>query len=342
MKAAVLYDKHDIRVEERDIRPPKENEVVVKVAYSGICGTDIHIYHGDEGSAEVSPPIVLGHEFSGVVHEIGAAVTNVKPGDHVVIDPNSYCGTCHYCLSAKEHFCSGMKGVGVSTDGGFAEYSTVLAKSLCKVPFDMPLDAAAFAEPVACCLHGIELTKIEMGSQVLIIGAGSIGLLMLQLAKLEGASYVRVIEPNANKRALAEKLGADNTFASGEEYLAYAKKTEGFRTDRVIECVGKVETVNFAIKAATKGAVIMIFGLTPPDATVEIMPFEIFKKELTITASFVNPYTQSKAVELLAAGKIKANDLIEARIPLEKLSEALTSPEYRAKTKILVDLGIKS
>lgn len=338
MKAAVFYGKHDIRIEERDIRLPKNDEVVVKVAYCGICGTDVHIYNGDEGSAEVTPPIVLGHEFSGIVREVGAEVKNVQPGDHVAIDPNFYCGWCYYCLSAKEHFCSGMRAIGVSEDGGFAEYCTVSSKSLVKLPPDIPLEVAAFAEPVACCIHGIDLTKIETGHQVLIIGAGSIGLLMLQLAKLEGASRVRVIEPNPNKRALAEKLGADDTFASGEEYFNYADKTDGLRADRIIECAGKAETVDFALKAASKGAVIMIFGLTPPTASVEILPFDIFKKELTITSSFVNPYTQARAAELLASGKLNVTDLIETRIPLEKLEEALIKPEYRAKTKILVDL----
>jgi len=340
MKAAVYYGKHDIRVEERGIRPPNDNEVVVRVAFCGICGTDLHIYHGDEGAAATIPPMVLGHEMSGVIHEVGASVTNLQTGDHVAIDPNFYCGQCYYCRSGSEQFCSGMNGVGTTCDGGFAEYCTLPSKAVIKVPKEMPLEIAAFAEPLACCLHGIDLTDIRVGDQVLLIGAGSIGLLMLQLSKLAGASRLTVIEPDKKKQALAKTLGADITFSSGEEYLNYFKNSNTVRADRVIECVGKTETVSLAIEAATKGATIMMFGLTPPNATVEIKPFEIFKKELHITASFVNPLTQSRALELLASGKISASELIEERIPLEKLTTVLTEPSYRSKIKIMVDLNI--
>ena len=333
-KAAVFYGKNDIRVEEKDIRPPKENEVVVKVAYCGICGTDIHIYNGDEGSVEVVPPVVLGHEASGVVYQTGSAFTSLAIGDHVAIDPNLYCGECHYCRSGLEHYCFYMH----NPEGGFAKYCTVPAKAVLKIPKSLPLDEAAFAEPLACCLHGIDRTNIRLGDQVLIIGGGTIGLLMLQLAKLSGASRLSIIEPDQNKRLLAEKFGADLIFANSGAYLDFANKTPGFRADRVIECVGLSETVSLAIQSASKGGTVMIFGLTPPKAKVEVYPFEIFKKELTITSSFVNPLTQSRAVELLASGKVCVSDLISGRIPLEKLSEALSEPEYRTKTKILVEL----
>jgi len=340
MKAATFYGKNDIRVEDREVRPPLEHEVVVKIAFCGVCGTDLHIYHGDEGSAETVPPIILGHEMSGVVSEVGSAVTSLQPGDHVAIDPNFYCGQCYYCRSGLEHFCSKMNGVGTTCDGGFAQYCTVPAKLAIKAPPNMPLEAVAFVEPLACCLHGIDLTNIRVGDQVLLIGAGTIGLLMLQLAKLAGASRLTVIEPDQNKRALAETLGADITFADAESYLAHAGESENIRADRVIECVGKTETVSLAIRAASKGAVVMLFGLTPPKATVEIVPFEIFKKELQITSSFVNPLTGSRALELLAGGKVHVAELIEECVPLEKLTEVLDNPVYRTKKKIMVAPGM--
>jgi threonine dehydrogenase-like Zn-dependent dehydrogenase len=224
-----------------------------------------------------------------------------------------------------------MKAVGVTRDGGFQEYCTIPAGAAVKFPAVMPPEVAAFAEPVACCLHGIDLTRINAGNSVLIIGAGPIGLIMLQLAQHSGASRVSVVEPDECKRSLAKKLGADETFACAEGYIA-----QNIRTDRVIECAGKAETVTAAIKAASKGAVVMLFGLTPPKAAVEIFPFEIFKKELTITSSFVNPYTQHRAVELLAAGKVDVKPLVGEFIPLEKLAEALREPVYRNKMKIMV------
>jgi len=147
-----------------------------------------------------------------------------------------------------------------------------------------------------------------------------------------------LIEPDENKRSLAKSLGADVTFSNADEYLAYAASDNAVRADRVIECAGKAETVSFAIKAASKGAVVMLFGLTPPDATVELFPFEVFKKELHITSSFVNPLTEMRAIELLASGRIRVLELIGEKIPLEKLSEALTEPRYRKLTKVMVEL----
>jgi threonine dehydrogenase-like Zn-dependent dehydrogenase len=224
-----------------------------------------------------------------------------------------------------------MNAIGVTRDGGFAEYCTIPAEAAIKVPGDMPLEVAAFAEPVACCLHGIDLTNIKTGNQILIIGAGTIGLIMIQLANIGGCSKIAVIEPDAKKRELAKKFGADMVFASADEYMEV-----NFRADRVIECAGKIETAEFAIKAASKGAYVMLFGLTPPKASLELFPFEVFKKELHITSSFVNPFAQNRAVELLASGRLDMKSLIDEFIPLEKLEEALTKPEYRTKTKILV------
>lgn len=338
MKAAIFYGKNDIRVGEKEIRAPVKDEVVVKIAYCGICGTDLHIFHGDEGSAVTVPPFVLGHEMSGTVVQIGEGVTRFSVGDRVCIDPNSYCGECYYCRSSMEHFCSEMMGVGTTVDGGFAEYCTLPAKMVLHIPDSLSLKAAAFSEPLACCLHGIDLTKITVGSRVLVIGGGTIGLLMVQLSKLAGASWITLVEPDPEKRKLSESMGADEVYEDGESLLKALKEDPQKRVDRVIECVGKTETISCALEAASKGATVMMFGLTPPKAELTIRPFEIFKKELNITASFVNPLTQARAVELLASGRISVEGLISAEIPLEKLSEALTEPKYRLMKKILVKI----
>jgi threonine dehydrogenase-like Zn-dependent dehydrogenase len=275
--------------------------------------------------------------MSGIIAAAGPGVKNLKEGDHVAVDPNIYCGECYYCRSGKEHFCGEMRGVGTTMDGGFAEYCVIPAKAAIKIPGDMPLDVAAFAEPLACCLHGLDLTRIQTGDQTLLIGGGTIGLIMMQLAKLAGSSVVSLIEIDGEKRELAKSLGADRVFANADEYFSFAAK-EGARADRVIECVGKTDTVSLAIKAADKGATVMLFGLTPPEATVEIKPFEIFRKEINITASFVNPLTEARAIELLASGRVRVKELIGCRLPLEKLSEALTGSEYRKMTKIMIAL----
>lgn len=336
MKAAVFYGKHDIRICEIPVREPESGEATIEVAFCGVCGTDLHIYHGDEGSATVHPPRILGHEFAGTVVKIGEDVGFLKIGDRVYVDPNIYCGVCYYCRSGKEHFCDGMVGVGVSIDGGFAQYCTLPAKTLLPVGNDLPFREAAFLEPIACCLHGIDLTGITTGDRVAIIGGGTIGLIMLQLARLAGASELILIEPNRNKRELAASLGADFTYGSCEEFIDNRKNNKTTRVDRVIECVGKPETVTSAIEIASKGATVMIFGLTSPESIVEIHPFEIFKKELKITSSFVNPKTQARALDLLISGRIKVDGLISVVVPVEKLAEILSDNKYRELTKILI------
>jgi len=340
MKAAVLLGVKNLAINEVPIPSIKEDEVLVKVAYCGICGTDTHIFNGDEGSAKVTPPIILGHEFSGTIIAIGEHVHHLRPGDHIAVDPNYYCGTCYYCKNGREHLCSEMNAVGVTRNGGFAEYCTMPAKAALMLPKELSLKDAAFAEPLSCCLHGMDLTHIQQGDHVLIIGGGTIGIIMVQLAKISGASHISLVEPDLKKRNLALKIGADNVFTTANDYYGFMSQCPTNRADRIVECVGKPETVSFAINAATKGAIVMLFGLTPPEAVVEIKPFELFKKEIHITSSFVNPYTQTRAIDLLYTRRIQVSELVSMLIPLSRLPEVIADPQYQNKSKILIDYNL--
>ncbi len=190
-------------------RPLRADEVLVKVAACGICGTDVHIYHGDKGSAEVHPPVVLGHEFSGIVERVGSAVTTVRPGDHVTVDPNIYCGKCHFCKIGKKQQCTDLQAIGVTMDGGFADHCYVPETQCYLLDPSVPLRFGAMTEPLACCLHGIDLAKIRLGDTVAVIGGGAIGLIMVQLAKMSGASKVILSEPVALRRQIGLEVGAD-------------------------------------------------------------------------------------------------------------------------------------
>lgn len=212
MKSAVFYGKHDMRVEESPMPKVGAEDVLIQVKACGICGTDVHIYEGDKGAAEVTPPTILGHEFSGVVAEVGSAVTNVKVGDRVCIDPNCYCGTCDFCRNGIAHYCTDMIGYGTTVNGGFAEYCSVNQRQVYKLGDHTTFEQGAMTEPVACCLHGMDMCNIHPGSSVVIIGGGMIGLLMLQLARLAGAARTALLEPVASKREVAKKLGADNLY----------------------------------------------------------------------------------------------------------------------------------
>ncbi len=289
MKSAVLYKKDDLRVEEVEKRKPKRYEATIKVEYCGVCGTDRHIFAGAEGAGYTPPGTVLGHEFSGVVVEVGEDVKDIAVGDRVCVDPNDMCGKCYYCRQGMGHFCEDMTGIGTGVNGGFAEYCTVNAKQAYKLPVGLSLKAAAMAEPVACCLHGMDLTNVSQGDTVMIIGGGTIGMIMLQLAKIAGAARLIMMEPIQSKRELSQKLGANITIDPMNENIEEILEINSIKQiDKVIECVGFVDTMKTAIKYTGKGGTTMLFGLTDPDSEMPIKPFEIFKNEITVKASFIN------------------------------------------------------
>ena len=311
MKAAVYHGKHDLRVEEVADKNITEDEVLIEVRYCGVCGTDIHIFDGDGGSSDVHPPLIPGHEFSGVIAEVGSQVKNLSVGDRVSADPNVMCGKCHYCRNQKEHFCVNNIGIGTTADGGFAEYIVMKASHVFRVPDHLDFISAAMAEPISCCLHGIDLCHIKQGDTVLIIGGGPIGNIMLQLAKNSGASSVILSEPVKEKRELALKLGADAAIDPIKEDLNAFLSNNTQNVDCVIECVGNVHTQEDAVRLAGKGATVMLFGLTGPDKKITIKPDDIFKKELHITSSYINPYAFSRAIQILASGMLDVKSLIQ-------------------------------
>ena len=219
MKAAKFYNKFDLRIE--DLTEPEvgENDVLIKVHACGICGTDMHIFDGDEGAAATPSGTVLGHEFSGEILKVGRRVADFKAGDRVCVDPNKLCGKCRFCKGGIGHFCEHITGIGTTVNGGFSEMCRVPESQCYKIPDSLSYEEAAMTEPVACCLHGIDLCNIRHGDTVAVIGAGMIGLIMTQLAKLAGACNIIVIEPVESKRVHAKKLGADIVLNPNGAYI---------------------------------------------------------------------------------------------------------------------------
>lgn len=335
MKAAVYYGKHDVRIEEIPVPVPRAGEVLIKVRACGVCGTDVHIFNGDEGAAKCPPGTVLGHEFSGEIVSAGTGVKTAKIGDRVCVDPNRLCGRCGYCRAGIGHFCTDIVGIGTTVNGGFAEYCAVPESQIYPFPETLSFERAAMTEPVSCCLHGIELCRIECGGTAAVIGCGMIGLLMIQLAKLSGAAKVIAFEPQAEKRAQAASLGADIVLDPRQPGAEEAAADCG-RISAVIECVGKPQTIEQAIRIAGKYSTVMMFGLTSPDAVISVKPFEFFRKEITLRASFINPYTQQRALNLISSGRIDVSSMVQPPIPLSGLPEALADPARRAAGKLIV------
>lgn len=340
MKAARFWEKGRLIVEDVPVREPGAHEVLIRVRYCGVCGTDVHIFNGAKGSAEVTPPVTLGHEFSGFVLRVGDGVTGLKPGDRVSVDPNRYCGKCYFCTRGMKHLCRHMVGLGTSLDGGFAETITVDETLVHRIPDGLDYRAAAMAEPLSCCLHGIDLTDIRAGQTVMIVGTGSIGMMMVQLAKARGAAAVIAVEPNAARREKALGLGADFGLDPTKDDTGAVLEARGVENiDRVIDCAGLISTDEYCVRWAGRGAVVMLFGLTGPDDEMRLRPFEAFQKELTIKACFVNPDTFSRSIALLASGVVRTEAIIDRVIPLSDIARVFEERLYAGGGKVLIDCG---
>lgn len=333
MRANYFIGNGSFELREVDIPHAGPGEVVIRNMVCGVCGTDVHIKNGEPGSADVDPPVVLGHEYSGEIVEVGEGVTALHPGDHVTVDPNIYCGRCQHCRSGKKQLCESMKAVGVTRDGGFAQYSLVPQDQAFLLDPSVPFEAGAMAEPLACCIHGIDIAGIKPGQTVCVVGGGAIGLIMLQLAKLSGAAKLILSEPNAKRREAAKDLGADLTVDPTDPAVYDNVRNTA---DVVIECVGNNRAVQSAFDFANKGATLVLFSVPKPDAQFPVPLFDVYKKELTIRGSFVNPDTHGRAVALINAGKVDFGPIITHRYPLAELHEAIEAQSGSESIKVVV------
>lgn len=323
---------------EVELPPLKDDEILIRNMACGICGTDVHIYHGGKGSAEVPHSVILGHEYAGEVIKTGRKVSLFKTGDRVTVDPNIYCGQCRPCRTGKKQHCENLTAIGVNRNGGFAQYSIVPEKQAFLLGSDIDYEAGALAEPIACCIHGMDKASVRSGDTVCIIGGGTIGLIMTQLAKLNGAGTVILSEPVEKNRKAGLELGADyaiDPFASGlQEQIA--ELTGKSSVDIAIECVGKTDAVKQAFMIAGSGSTILLFSVPDVDATFELPLYDVFKKELHIQGSFINPDTHQRAVDLINSKRIRTEPLITHRFGLDKLQEAIETQMGRGSIKVLV------
>jgi len=297
MRAVRFHGAGDLRLDELPAPDPRPGEVRLRPLAAGICGTDTHIVRGEFPAPS---PVVLGHEVAGVVDALGAGVKGFAEGDLVTVQPNTYCGACRYCRTGREHLCAGLQAYGRHINGGFAEAMVASVKAVYRMPANLSARLACLAEPLSCCVHGMDRAAIQSGSTVLVLGAGLIGLMLTRLARLAGAGLIVSSEPQAERRARAQEFGADQVVdpsAEGAEHAHAATQGEGF--DFVIDAVGSSATFTQAITLAARGGTILAFGCAPVQATASVRPFDIYDRELTIIGSVINPYTHERAVHLL-------------------------------------------
>jgi len=308
---------------------PGPGEVLVRVQAAGICGTDRHLFRGEFPCA---PPVTLGHEFAGEVIACGEGVA-LPLGTRVTCDPNIACGSCDQCLRGRVNLCARNSAIGIHRDGGFADLVVIPAHRAIPVSGLHP-HHAAFAEPLACTLHGVDLGAPVPGERVIVLGGGVIGLLAVQLARNAGAD-VTLVTRHPAKRDLALSLGATQTAATEAE--ARALLPQG--ADLVLECAGVAETVEMAPRLTRSGGRVVVLGVMPQGETVRIEPFDLLFREIRLLYSFINPFTQARAAAMLSEGRIDTTPLISRVIPLTEAPEAIANPALPGEVKVLVVPG---
>ncbi|MBF0279505.1 MAG: zinc-dependent alcohol dehydrogenase family protein [SAR324 cluster bacterium] len=339
MKASLFLGKHNIQVEDFDLGQVEPEEVLIDIKYCGVCGTDVHIFNGHEGSADVTPPIILGHECSGVVARVGRDVRNVKVGDRVTVNPNDMCGQCYFCRSGRSAFCENHLAIGTIANGGFAEQMKVRAKQVLKLN-NISFESAALVEPLSCCFNVFKMINYKLGDVYMIVGAGPIGLMMIQLARIAGASKIIVVEIVAEKREQALRFGADYAFDPEKMGVQEAIRKNSIKNiDKIIECVGLKQTQQYCIDNIGKGTEVMFFGLGDPDQTIEIKPFELFRKQASLQSSFINPDTFEKTLELVESGVVDLEAIISDVVEQSELPFVLKDSKRREKGKVLVQFS---
>jgi NADPH2:quinone reductase len=343
MFAMVLYPNGSLRMEKREIPKPKPEEVLVKVKRCGVCTSDYLIYKGE---VPLSKPVVLGHEFTGVVQEIGKDVTYFKPGDKVVVNPNISCGHCLYCIRGATNLCeNGISLGGVSKeihDGGFQEFVSVPQQNLARLDDKTSFEAGTFVEPLACVIHGVEKLDIFPGASVLILGAGPIGLLLTQFIQLRASSKIIVSEPSSERRKFARKFGADLVIDPTQTDVAKQIKDTYGGADYAIEAVGKLKTIRQALTAVKRGGKVLIFGVPPNNQDFSFNVFNLYFNEIEFKGSysFTNE-TFYQSLQLINNNKVLTTKLISHYLPLKDLEKAFRLQEQGQglKKMVVIDNG---
>ena len=328
--SAVWYGVNDLRLEERPLPAPGPLDVVVKVVGCGVCATDLHLL---DGSIRLyDPPKVLGHEVGGVVEMVGAGVTHVAAGDLVALDTSVACNACFYCREGRPFNCPNR----LSVAAGFSEVNVVPASVVYRLPAGVPAEVGALAEPLSCAMHAVERAGIRPADTVAIIGAGALGLLVLCVARLCGATQLIVSDLDASRRSLAQRFGATRVVDPAVDDIVEVARdiTEGRGVDCAFEAVGAQATIEQAFELPRFGGTLVQVSVPPASARPALPAYEMFARELTIRGSFIRTSEFRRAVELL--GVLDLSPLITQRFSLRDVDSAIQAARSRQGVRVLV------
>jgi L-iditol 2-dehydrogenase len=320
MKALLLTKDSTLEIVDLPQPAPAPDEVLVRVAACGICGSDVHGYDGSSGRR--IPPLVMGHEAAGIVAALGSDVKNFAPGDRVTFDSTIYCGACGNCVRGNVNLCDNRQVLGVSCGdyrraGAFAEFVVVPARIVYRLPDALSFEEAAMLEAVSVALHAVSLVPIASDSSALVVGAGTIGLLLLQALRAAGCPRVFISDLDSTRLKLAQELGATATFLAGPELTRQVlQATNGIGVDTAVEAVGINTTVMTAIDCVRKGGNVVLVGNVTPEVTLPLQ--KVVSRQIRLQGSCASAGEYPRAIELMSSGAIRVKPFISAIAPLEE------------------------
>ena len=318
MRVAMYYNNNDVRIEEIPIPTINDDEMLVKVNSSGICGSDVLEWYRIKKA-----PRVLGHEISGDIVKVGKNVKKYKTGDRVFVSHHVPCNTCRYCLEDKHTLCDTLHSTNFDP-GGFSEYIRIpkinVETGVFKLPQKVSYDEGVFIEPLACVVRGLEIANFKSGQSILIIGSGISGILHIKLTRALGASRIIAVDINDYRLNMANKLGADATIHANEDVPELVKKyNNGCLSDLVVTCTGAVSAVEQALQTVDSGGTILFFAPTEPGVKIPFPLFDLWNKGVTMVSTYAgSPKDIKNAIELIESKKVKVTDMITHKLPLSE------------------------
>lgn len=332
MKAMRFHGNGQLRLDEVETPPVGPNDVLLAPQVVGVCGTDAHIVSGHFPSV---PPVVLGHEVCATVVGVGRDVPNLAEGDLVTVEPHLYCGVCTYCRLGMQHMCPGKRAPGVHLDGGMAEFQVVPHHIAYRLPEGTSPEHGALTEPLACCVHAMDRLEPRSGLPMVIFGCGPAGSMLIGLARLAGLGPIIAVDPKPSRQRLARTMGADIVLEPGEGLDDRIRElTGGIGAHYVVDAVGSAVVLENAIRVASRGARILVFGVADPAVTATVRPNEIFTKELTLLGTAINPVTHHRAMHLLQ--RLPLDTWTTASFPLDDLEGALEAQAAADVDKVFI------
>ncbi len=356
MKAQVFYEKEKMEMEELVVPAVGDSDVLVKVKNVGICGSDISYYYGlsPVDTPDGKGPIVLGHEFSGEVVDVGSIPQSMrifKPGDRVVVNPVQHCNACYNCAQGKTHMCQNLKVPGVSVNGAFAEYCSSHYTGLFKLPDNVSYEAGALIEPLACGVNGMNRLTIEPGQFVAVFGPGPIGLMMVQIAKTAyGAGKVALIGTRDYRLEAGKKYGADFLFNTSDKnsnyYVPDLKKalsdvTRGSLADRIIVPTSSNEAFEEAVNCGGNCSIIVHFGLPDGDAVFKVPALSFHTMDKQIRSAWLAPQVWPQTIRIIQEGLIDLESLVTHKAPLRDTVGTIQALKERKGNPIKAEIVVE-